>query len=172
MRIGSILTATCFAVLGTVSTLIADDKVEAKGDKVAFDVHNGHFVKNTFKPAGDCAFLAITDQKGFDEVFGVGRVLGKPQNFVPKEAFDKKMVVAVIKNGTAITEYKVEKVTADGDTLYVQYTAEAKGSGGTATFSSPLIVTVDKDKIKKVTFIENGKKAGNADVAKGSGTGS
>jgi hypothetical protein len=148
--------------------LSADDKVEAKGDKVEFDVHDGHFVNNTYKMKGDSAYVAFADRDSFDKIFGIGRVIGK-QNFVPKDAFDKKIVVAAIKEGAALTNYKVEKVTADGDTLYVQYTADSKGSAtGTATFRSPLIVSVDKSKIKKVIFIENGKKAETVEIAKGS----
>jgi hypothetical protein len=168
MKTRVFLVALAIGLFAFTTSLRADDKVEAKGDKVEFDVHNGHFVKNTFKPAGDAAFLAFADQKGFEEVFGIGRVIGK-QNFVPKDAFDKKIVVAAIRSGNSLTTYKVDKVTADGDTLYVQYGAE-KGSAGTATYSSPLIITVDKGKIKNVVFIENGKKAGTADLGKGSGS--
>jgi hypothetical protein len=91
--------------------------------------------------------------------------MGK-QNFVPKDAFDKKVVFAVIKRGNAITEYKVDKVTADDGTLYVEYTTKAKGDGGTATFASPLIVSVDNDKFKSVVFIENGKKVATEKFAK------
>jgi hypothetical protein len=157
--------ASCFA--GT--TLFAEDKVEAKGEKVDYKVYAGsYFVKNTFEMKNDSAYLAVPDRDGFDKVFGPGRVIGK-QEFLPNDAFDKRMVISAIKKGAAITEYKVEKVTQDGDTVYVQYTTSAKGSAtGTATFTSPLIVTVDKDKVKKVVFIENGKKADTVDVPKGS----
>ncbi len=151
-----------------VTALRADDKVEPKGDKVEFDVHNGHFVSNKYEMKGDSAYLAIADRDNFDKIFGIGRVIGK-QNFVPKDAFEKKIVVATIKKGAALTEYKVEKVTADGETLYIQYTSETKGSAtGTAQFASPMIVSVDKGRIKKVIFIENGKKAETVEVAKGS----
>ncbi len=97
-------------------------------------------------------------------MFGIARVIGK-QNFVPKDAFDKKMVVAVIKRGNAVTEYKVEKVTADDGTLYVKYTAKM-GTAGTATFASPLILSVDKDKYTEVVFLENGKKVEKVKVGK------
>jgi hypothetical protein len=155
-------------LIATATSLGAEDKAEAKGDKVEYDRHDGHFVKNNFEPKNNEAFLAIGDQKAFDAAFGVAAVGGKKFNWVPKDAFDKKLVVAVFKRGNAVTEFKVDKVTADGDTLYVQYGAEAKGSGGTATFASPLILTVDKGKIKNVVFIENGKKVGTAEVGKGS----
>jgi hypothetical protein len=160
--------ALTLSLVSIGTALCADDKVEAKGEKVEYTRHD-EFVKNTYEVKGDSAYVAVADRDNFDKIFGIGRVLGGKQNFVPKDAFEKKIVVAAIKKGNAITEYKVEKVTADGDTLYVQYTAEPKGSAtGTATFVSPLIVSVDKGKITKVIFIENGKKADTVDVPKGS----
>jgi hypothetical protein len=59
-------------------------------------------------------------------------------------------------------------VTADEGTQFVQYEATAKPGGGTATFATPLIIAVDKDKGKytKVVFLENGKKAGEAEIGK------
>jgi hypothetical protein len=135
---------------------------EARGKKVEYDVHSGHFVSNKFE-VKDAAYVAVTDRVAFDAIFGVARTMGKPPNFVPKDAFEKKMVVAVIKKGNAPVEYKVETLTADGETLYVQYKAETKGPTS-ATFASPLIVSVDRNKYKEVVFIENGKKVGTATV--------
>jgi len=140
------------------------DEDTAKGKKVDFDVHNGHFEKNNSDLKGDSSYVVFSDRDAFDKVFGLGRVMGK-QNFVPKDAFDKKMVVAVIKRAKALTEYKVEKVTADEGTLYIQYTAKT-GDPGSATFHTPLIVSVDKDNYKKVVFIENGKKVDTVKIAK------
>jgi hypothetical protein len=136
----------------------------AKGKEVKFDVHHGHFEKNNAGLKGDSSYLVFTDREAFDKIFGAAAIMRK-QNFVPKDAFDKKMVVAVIKRGKAVTEYKVEKVTADDGTLYVQYTAKM-GTPGSATFASPLIVSMDKDKYKSVVFIENGKKAEKVKVGK------
>jgi hypothetical protein len=150
------LAALCLPLL--IAAAPAPDTDTAKGDKVDFDVHNGHFVRNDAGLKGDSSHLVFTDRDAFDKVFGVGRVIGK-QNFVPRDAFEKKMVVAVVKRGNAITEYAVDKVTAADGTLYVQYTARPRGAGGTATFASPLIVSVDRDKYKSVVFIENGKRA-------------
>jgi hypothetical protein len=132
---------------------------EAKGDKVDFDTYaKGYFEKNNSGLKGDSSYVVMTDQKGFDAVFGVGVTMGAKPPLLPKDAFDKKLVATVIKRGNAITEYTVDKVTSADGVLYVQYTAKAKGEGGTATFASPLIVAVDKGKITSVEFIENGKK--------------
>jgi hypothetical protein len=154
------LVLTVFLALPLV--VAADD--EAKGKKVDAEVHNGYFEKNNSGLKGDTSFLVFTDQDAFDKIFGVGRVMGDKQKFLPKNAFDKKIVVAAITRGNAVTSYEVEKVTTDEGTLYVQYKTTSKG--GTAKYASPLIVSVDKDKFSAVEFIENGKKVGTAKIGK------
>ena len=137
---------------------------EPKGDKVEYTLHGGHFEKNTAGLKGDQSFLLLTNREAFDKIFGAGFVMGKKPNVVPKDAFEKNVVVATIKRGNAITTYEVEKVTLDKDgTLYVQYKATT-GPAGTAMFATPLIISAPKDKVKKVTFIENGKTAGTAEA--------
>lgn len=143
----------------------APDDLTRRGNKVTYDVHDGHFVKNTYKPKGDSNYLAISDRDSFDNVFGIGRVIGR-QNFVPQDAFEKKMVVAVIKRGNAITQYKVEDVRADGKTLIVRYTAKAGQANPAATFASPMIVSVNKGGYTTVIFLENGKKAEQVKIEK------
>jgi hypothetical protein len=89
--------------------------------------------------------------------------MGKKPNVVGKNAFEKNLVVATITRGNAITKYEVEKVLLDKDGLLsVLYKATAEPPG-TARFASPLIITVPKDKVKKVAFIENGKTVGTAE---------
>ncbi len=141
--------------------------ITARMAKVDFDVHTGQFESNKSGLKGDASYLVFTDRAAFDAVFGAAFTMGKKPNVVPKEAFDKKMVVAVIKRGDVLFEYKVSQVTTDDGTLYVEYTATAKGdAGGTAKFASPLIVSVEKGKYTDVVFIENGKKAGAATIGK------
>jgi hypothetical protein len=138
---------------------------KGKMAKVDFEAHDGHFESNKSGLKGDASYLAITDRAGFDAVFGTAAVMGKKFNYVPKDAFDKKLVVAVIKRGNAQVEYKVEQVTTADDKLYVQYTAKAKDPT-TAKYASPLILTLDKGKYTSVVFIENGKEVGTATVGK------
>jgi hypothetical protein len=167
MRLRSILTAAAVLAALTVSAR-ADDKAkaEAKGKEVEYTAYPGYFEKNDSGLKGDASYLAISTPKLFDATFGIGFTMGKKPDVLPKDAFDSKVAAAVIKRGKAITEYKVEKVTADDDTLYVQYTTTEKGGGGTAMYASSLIVAVDKAKLKKVVFIENGKEAGTGDFTK------
>lgn len=158
---------TLFAALLAFLTCSAHAADEPKGDKVEFSLHGGHFEKNNAGLKGDQSFLLLTTREGFDKIFGAGFVMGKKPNVVPKDAFDKNVVVATIKRGNAVTNYEVEKVTLDKDgTLYVQYkaTTNPANPAGTATFASPLIISVPKDKVKKVTFIENGKTVGTAEA--------
>src|SRR5262245_51009866 len=138
---------------------------EAKGEKVEYTTYPDYFEKNNSGLKGDQSFHLFASKDSFDKVFGLRPPLmgGKKSVAVPNDAFEKKLVFAVISRGNAITTYTVEKVTADGETLYVQYKAET-GKAGTAKFASPLILSADKGKAKKVVFIENGKTVGKAEV--------
>lgn len=135
-----------------------------KGEKVEFKTYaRPYFEKNNSGLKGDVSYLAITDQATFDKTFGIGVVMGKKPDVLPKNAFDKQMVLSVIKRGPVYT-YSDVSVTAAAGVLYLQYAADAKGAGGTAKFSSPLIVVVDKGKWKSVVFMEGGKKVGMVEI--------
>lgn len=137
---------------------------EAKGKEVKFDTHP-YFEKNSSGLKGDVSFLAISDLKTFNDIFGVGRTMGPKPNYLPDNAFETKVVLATIQRGMKNVTYKVDKVTADDDTLYLVYTTTTKESAS-ATFHSPLVVSVEKGKYKSVVFIENGKKVGTAEFPK------
>ena len=142
---------------------------KAKGEKVPFKVYTRAYFESNKSGLKDrpASYLAFTEQKAFDRVLRPVPPLGaKKPAYLPRNVFASKLVVAVIKRGDRVWDYKVEKVTADGGTLYVQYKASGKGGGGSATFASPLIVTVDGGKYTSVVFIENGKKVGTARVGK------
>ncbi len=155
---------TALVVCLALVPLSARGADEAKGEKVEYALHTGHFEKNNAGLVGNQSFLALGTFDAFDKVFGAGFVMGKKPNVVQKGTFEKNLVVATITRGNAITTYAVEKVTLDKDgTLYVAYKATA-GPPGTATFASPLIISVPKDKVKKVAFIENGKATATVEV--------
>jgi hypothetical protein len=151
------LFATCFALAAHAS---AD---EPKAAKVEFVVHTGHFEKNNAGLKDNPSFLTLTSAEAFDKVFGVAFTMGKKPNVVTKGAFEKHLVIATIKRGNFITNYDVEKVTLADGTLTVAYKTTDE-AGGTATFASPLIVSVPKAGVENVEFVENGKKAGTAEV--------
>jgi len=122
---------------------------------------SGYFEKNNSGLKGRKSYLAITDQKRFDKVFGVAATMG-PNNFLPPDTFKTKIIIAAIKRG-ALCEYSDVKVAAKNGILQVSYTAKDQ-EPGSATFRSPLILAVDKGKYKEVLFMENGKRAGTARI--------
>jgi hypothetical protein len=146
------------AVVGIVPAAVGAAAWAAGEAKVAFQVHGGYFESNRSGLKGDASYLVLTDAKRFDQIFGEAVVMGPRPNFLPADAFASKLVVAVIKRGTAPYEYKVDGVTAEGGVLTVRYSAAAKEGGGTAKFSSPLILSVGKGEYTAVDFVEGGKK--------------
>jgi hypothetical protein len=141
------------AVLAAPAAVQADEKV------VEYVVHApGYFESNKSGLKGAESHLIFTDQKAFDSVFRSVFVPGGKAKLLPKDAFDKQMVIATIKRGMEIVEYKVEKLVADDGVLKLSYSAKGKGKG-TATYASPLIVSLPKGKYTAVEFIENGKTA-------------
>lgn len=158
MRLICLLTAAVLASVGR-----ADD---TKPKEVPFDVYSGYFESNRSGLKGDSSYLSFTEVEPFGKVFGVAFIMGKKLNFVPKDAWGKVLVVAAIKRGKSIWEYKVEKVTATGDRLTVRYKATEKPSDGSASYSSPLILSVQKKDYKEVVFVENGKEVATVKVAK------
>jgi len=165
-------------------------KTAPKGKKVEFKVHSGYCERADHaraeqlkaqkeKTLGNVSFLAFPDQDSFDKAFGKtpdkedlnnflpnGEAKGKKPNLLPKDAFDKKMVVATTVRGPNISAYRVVKVTADGDTLYVQYLEQSAFAGNNRIWSSPLILSVDKGPYTSVVFILGNKKYGTATIAK------
>ncbi len=139
---------------------------EPKGEKVPFTLHKGYFESNKSGLKGDASYLVIADQKKFDETFGLAVTMGAKPVPLPKDAFETLMVVATIHRGKAIWEYNVKSVTADKDALYVAYEATSKEGSGTATFASPMVVSVPKGKYTSVVFLENGKKVATVEVKK------
>jgi hypothetical protein len=168
---------------------LGGQKMLPKGKKVDFKVHSGYCelaeharlqqlkaVKE--KTLGNVSFLAFTDQDSFDKafvktpdredlanVYPNGQPKGKKPNLLPANAFDKKMVVATTIRGANISAYRVLKVTADGNTLYVQYLEQSAFAGNNRIWSSPLILSVDKGPYTSVVFILGNQKYGTATIA-------
>jgi len=132
---------------------------EEKGGEVKYKVfERPYFERNDSGFKGNSTYLHLTDKKAFEAVFGIGRVMGKAPELVNDAAFENGHVIAVIKRGEAITNYKVQSVKAMGKDLTITYSA-TMDPPGTATYHSPLIISIDKGKYSSVTFMENGKKA-------------
>jgi acetyl esterase/lipase len=129
----------------------------AEPANLTFDTYSGYFVSNKFEPNATESFLVISDEKRFDEVFGVAFVMGDKSHWLPKDAFKSNIVVAAIKRGKAIWEYKVERVTEAKGVVELRYTTTSKKSDS-ATFACPLIVSILKGKYTAIQFVENGKR--------------
>jgi hypothetical protein len=101
---------------------------DAGSRPVEHKAYNGYAEARDSGLQGDASFLAITSQPEFSQIFGAARGAPDP---IAKDAFDTRLFLAVIKRGDGPWELKVEKVTAKGETLTVQYRAVARSDGGT-----------------------------------------
>jgi hypothetical protein len=129
--------------------------------KIPFDTYSGYFVSNQFEPKAVKSFVVIADQAQFDKVFGVAVVMGDKSHRLAKDAFKSNVVLAAIKRGKAVVEYKVDGVSVKNGVVELRYTTTSKKSD-TATFACPLIVSIPKGKYKTVEFVENKKRVGTA----------
>ncbi len=129
----------------------------AEPSRLEFDTYSGYFVSNQFEPAAPTSFLAITDQKQFDNVFGVAMVMGDKSHRLPKDLFKSQLVLAAIRRGNATWTFKVESVKLkEGGILELHYTADSQKSES-ATFACPLIVSIPRGPYKSFVFVENHK---------------
>jgi hypothetical protein len=184
-----VLIVTAWLLPLAAGATLGSDKATPKRKKVAFKVHSGYCERAAHsraeqlkalkaKAPSNVSFLAFTDQGAFEKAFGKapakedfdflpnGEARGQRPNLLPKNAFDKKMVVATTVRGASVATYKVVKVTADADTLYVQYLSSSTFAGNNRIWSSPLILSVDKGPYKSVVFILGTKKYGTATIPK------
>lgn len=144
---------------------LGQQALAGEASKLTFDTYSGYFVSNKFEPKAAESFVVIHDQEQFDKVFGVAFVMRDKSHRLPQDAFKSKMVVAAVKRGNAVTEFKVEGVTEAKGVVELRYTTTAK-KAGTAIFASPLIVSIPKGEYKVIRFVENGKPVKKVEVAK------
>lgn len=129
--------------------------VAADATKLGFDTYSGYFVSNKFEPNAAESFVFITDQEQFDKVFGVAMVTSDKSHRLAKDAFKSNVILAAIKRGNAVWKFKVEGVTVDDGVVQMRYTATSTKSDS-ATFASPLIVSIPSGKYTAAEFVENG----------------
>ena len=160
--------ATCTGLFRDVRNFKALSIVtptRSTGAKLTFDTYSGYFVSNKFDPDAAKSFVVIQDQVQFDKVFGAGFVMRDKHHRLPKDAFESLLVLAAIKRGNALVEYKVEGVTETKGIVELRYTTTEKKSD-TATFACPLIVSIPKGKFTAIQFVENGKSAQKVEMPK------
>jgi hypothetical protein len=135
---------------------LGSSAVAAEGTKLAFDIYAGYFVSNRFEPDAAQSFVVIHDQQQFDQVFGVAMAMGDKSHRLSKKAFKSKLVLAAIKRGNAVWQFKMDCVTVDQGVVTLRYTTTSKPSDS-ATFACPLIVSIPKGEYTAVRFVENQK---------------
>jgi hypothetical protein len=123
---------------------------------IAFDTYSGYFVSNKFEPDAPASFVVIADQKTFDTIFGIAAVMGDQSHRLPADAFESKIVVAVIKRGKAVTQFTVEHVAQHDAILTVHYSTRQTPSDS-ADFACPLIISVSKGTYTAAQFVEDAK---------------
>ncbi|MEI6534487.1 MAG: hypothetical protein WCN98_04025 [Verrucomicrobiaceae bacterium] len=132
---------------------------EPEGKKpAAYDTHDGYFVSNKFEPERAASFVIVQDKESFDKVFGSAFVMKDKHHRLPNDAFDSKIVIAVVKRGNATCEFKVQDVAVKDGAITVTYTVTATPQPS-ATFACPLILSIARGDYTTVQFIENGKVA-------------
>ncbi len=145
-------------LLLSAAAWLGDSSRAAKAARLPFDTYSGYYVANTFEPDLAESFLVIFDQKRFDEVFGVAFVMGDTSHRLAENAFDSLIVLAAIKRGKRLWDFKAESVTLNEGNVELRYTAkQVKTDSESTTFACPLIVSIPKGPYTSVTFIENGK---------------
>jgi hypothetical protein len=130
---------------------------DAGSRPVEYKACNGYAESRDSGLKGDASFLAVTSNNEFSRAFSpVITPRGAPDP-VAKDAFDTRLFVAVIKRGDVLWDYKVEKVTANGDTLTVQYTTTPHKGGAVArgeTMRAPFGISTSKGTTEKVRATE------------------
>jgi uncharacterized protein YecT (DUF1311 family) len=147
---------------------VAELATQAAARPISFETYNGYFVSNKFEPDAPASFVVIKDRKAFDDVFGTAMVMGDKSHRLPADFFESKavsrIVLAVVKRGHAVWQFKVKDVSERAGTLILSYTATA-GKESSATFASPLIVAVPGGVYAGVRFEENGQLAKRIEIA-------
>jgi hypothetical protein len=128
---------------------------------VSYDVYGGYFVSNRFEPDAPASFVVLRDQQEFDRIFGIAMVMSDRSHRLPAGIFATHRVVAAIRRGPAVVEYRVQSVAVEDDALVVRY-ATVSTPSESATFACPLILSVPRDGYARVRFIENGEAVGSA----------
>jgi hypothetical protein len=148
MKKGLYAAVAAVLVAAPVLVLAFAPAPDAGSHPVEHKAVNGYAESRDSGLKGDASFLAVTSKAEFSRIFDpVITPRGAPDP-VAKDAFDTRLFVAVIKRDEVLWDYKVEKVTANGDTLTVQYTATpGKGAPvprGGATMRAPIGISSAK----------------------------
>lgn len=158
--------AILLSLLLAVAAHMAQSGFAADQTGVSFDVYGGYFVSNKFEPDAAESYLIIASQEQFDAIFGAAFVMRDKSHRLPPDIFKANIVVAVVKRGSAMCEYKVESVSVKDGAVELKYSTTSRKSD-TATFACPLIVSIPRGQYAAVQFIEDGKPVKKLEAGKG-----
>ena len=116
----------------------------------------GDFVSNKFEPDAPSSFVALDNQKQFDQVFGVAFVIGDKSPRLAPDALKTELVLSAIRRGKAFCTYEVSSVTEEEGVVRLRFQTTSKKSDS-ASFACPLIISIPKGKYQAVEFYENDK---------------
>jgi len=117
--LGVVIAACVIAV--PVLVLAFAPAPDAGGKSIDFKPYNGYAESRESGLRGSDSFLALTTWAEFTHCFDpVVTPRGAPDP-VARSSFDNRLFVAVIKRDNVLWDFKMEKVTANGDTLSVYY---------------------------------------------------
>ena len=119
-----------------------------------------YFERNDTGLTARTSYMVCTSQAQFDKIFGAVPTMGR-NNFLPNNAFNTKVVFATIARGHFLRTYDDPKVTTKNGKIYIWYKVKDTQQES-ATFASPLILAVDRDRYSQVIFMEDGKRVGAA----------
>ena len=133
--------------------------------KLKFKTYSGYFVSNKFEPDAPSSFVALDNQKQFDQVFGVAFVIGDKSPRLAPDALNTELVLSAIRRGKAFCTYRISSVTEKEGVVRLRFQTTSKKSDS-ASFACPLIISIPKGKYHTVEFHENGKLVNRLEIGK------
>jgi hypothetical protein len=131
---------------------------------VAYEtISDRYFVKNDV-PVRARTFFIVRDFATFDSIFGYGAVMGPaPRVTVSAADFTGRTMLVAIASGP-LCRLAARGVSASGRHYTVAFSSHCDAPGS-ATYSVPLVVSVPGKSVGSVTFVENGRLAGEVHAA-------
>lgn len=130
---------------------------DGKAVEVTATRHPSYFERNDSPRAKeDVSYLVFKDRVSFEKVFHLG-AKNKPVRPLTDEDFKSKLVIAVVRRGNAPAGYRIESAELEDGSLRVSYKATS-GKAGAEKGTYPLILSVLRDGVRQVEFVENGER--------------
>jgi len=124
--------------------------------KLEFEICAGYLVSFEVPLYTAETYHNLWTQDQFDHVFATDPALADTARRAPKGAFDSRIVLAVVKRGKTLLQFKVEGVSEMNGIVRLRYNTTAKKTQP-ADFVSSLIVSIPKVHSSAFQFVENGK---------------